>query len=1732
MKLNNLSRLTALLLALTMILPTFAVAEDGTAIGDLTATKLAQMASAEEMIAAGKCSICAGEVTNLNILEWPVAEANCLHAYLGTLAAPAAYEMLLALYDAKSSLYDAYINAHQKHVRDNGAQWTICYDECAAYGGYKVAAPGPTHTQGTCPWWQETAYVPSQTLTDATTGITVTGEIPAGVTLTVNQVGAAVDDVLSMINLEDYAEVPTVLRYDITLTKDGIAWQPTTPVTVKVPDVYETVPTDPLAEVIHMTSAVAAGYEKLANVTVNADRSVTFDATGFSTYYVVAGTQSDSSGNDTFYILRGTSVELTNVSNGNYIVTYPSGATADTSGVIITYANNEVTFFATSSAVIGEYSVTISSSRVATIYVTTIDKLANEITLSNRKDVYLTVLQNSEVVPSEPTSGGDFDWYYIHKSGSAYSFNLNQWGTAGRYAQNDLSLLNLENISKSANLVHNTEGKNVIGVIDSGWGQATIPCINMTENDWHNLLVQLVSSNNRTIYVSQGAGETVRVTSDNVNETLEDGSYRYKMYPYVVKLLINDSSWAPQHGWHIDCAVVDTLTYSVSYEFNLPATVTIMENGSLIKPDAAFYTPGTPNIPVGDMKLGSTSLSSGNRTIEIYDQLSQSTYHYKFMGWSTTANGQVEYHPNDSLPPLNGNVKLFAIWEYEVTTGMVKLTKEEKFEDPNDERKDDLTSYEFSISFTNSPDDETYPYAINAADGTTVTTGVLTDENNKVSLRHGDTLTVHNVPNGTVTITEVVAESAEYTTTWAGTTSANSNVATADVEAGVQTVVTCTNTYAPLTGNLTITKVVEGPDALKSDQFTFTVDLNDPNFNDKLGDVTFTSGVGTFTITGAGSVTIPGIKIGTTYTVAETGAPKYYGPSYAPDATGIIAAEGNQVTVTNTYQTGNLTITKTVTPAVTDAKAPVDDEFTIQVSLTLPATTGAALSYPTTYTVTGESTTRDISFTNGPATITLKAGQEATFTGLPAGTTYTVQETEAPSYYTKPEKGSSGEIKPGQSERVTINNTYNTGNLTITKVVEGVDNDDIPTDEVFSFTVTDSATNTVVKTVALKAGGSHTFNDLPIGAYTVTEGSTNGVPYQIADYTFQGVKINDEAISQNVFSTTANVETGKTASVAFTNVYEKNTTSLTVQKQVVGEGAPADEFTIKVTFTAKAGSSYALPTKYTLNEASKEYTFANGVAEVVVKAGDRITFPEVVIDTQYNVEEISCPSYYTVTYDATQTGTLTSAPVTTTITNTYNSGSLTVTKTVQPVNTNTGDKFTIDVTLNLPTGNEAKVDFAHIQQSIIKPDGVGMTLTNGGFRFTNVVDGTQIVFNNLPHGTGYTVAEVTPPEYFEVKYNGAVSDSVVGTIDAKTVDSSTKDVTVAITNTYLTGSLVITKEVEGAGMPADDSFTIEVAFTLPEGKATIPAVNGVESTTENGVTKFTFTGVQKGDAITIPSIPYNTTYTVIETGMPAYYSDTVDYRYSDNAKKIDSNTTDEVTVTNTYLTGKLNVTKEVVGVTAPRDENGKGTDEFSFTLQLKDKDDPTKLIDATISCDRVINRTGSGTYTFILKDGETAQFTQLPANVMYTVTETEHSDYTTTKTGDTGTVSTTNEAEATFTNTYKVGALKITKSVSGSSANTNDTFVFTVSGPGIEGALKVVLQSGGSVTIPELKIGPYTVTEDTNWSWRYKLSGTNDQSVTITENATTSVTFTNEVDNPYWLDGSDYDENTFVKTGN
>ena len=227
-------------------------------------------------------------------------------------------------------------------------------------------------------------------------------------------------------------------------------------------------------------------------------------------------------------------------------------------------------------------------------------------------------------------------------------------------------------------------------------------------------------------------------------------------------------------------------------------------------------------------------------------------------------------------------------------------------------------------------------------------------------------------------------------------------------------------------------------------------------------------------ITGSGTTTDPyiwtinDIPVGTVVSFTESGIQidgyslevnnvSVSAESSTVNAPAIVAEQVVGASLINNYSKnpGDLELTKKVAGDGADR----NHAFTFNVNLTFPETASADTSYTTKIgTIAGTSVTVSAGSNTATASVNLTADQTYTIIGLPAGTTYTIEEIDPSAYGYSPQttKGElNGTIKGGTTakEEVEVTNTFNSGGLTVEKIIEG-NAKDITKDFSFQVTIT------------------------------------------------------------------------------------------------------------------------------------------------------------------------------------------------------------------------------------------------------------------------------------------------------------------------------------------------------------------------------------------------------------------------------------------------------------------------------------------------------------------------------------------------------------------------------------------------------------------------------------------------------------------------------------------------------
>ena len=381
------------------------------------------------------------------------------------------------------------------------------------------------------------------------------------------------------------------------------------------------------------------------------------------------------------------------------------------------------------------------------------------------------------------------------------------------------------------------------------------------------------------------------------------------------------------------------------------------------------------------------------------------------------------------------------------------------------------------------------------------------------------------------------------------------------------------------------------------------------------------------------------------------------------------------------------------------------------------------------------------------------------------------------------------------------------------------------------------------------------------------------------------------------------------------------------------------------------------------------------------------------------------------------------------------------------------------------------------------------------------------LFKGLLANVTYNVMEVLSTDQQTV-YKTPVITNGTSTIAADSTQEAT------ITNTVKTGTLVIDKNIslpEGVSVADNETFAFKV--TGPNGYSKPVTI------TKDG--EHTISNLLVGE------------YNVVENltaGQAKIY--TTSYSPEGGKATVQDGTSTTVTVTNTVTAGNLEITKTV------EDKAENISPDKKFTVEITLTGDIVINHLTVAGADQTVPVT-DGKATVSLANGEKVSFTNIPIGVTYTVTEkgVDTSYYTVSYSNETGMIS-ADTPLVTVTNTRNYGKLTITKVVKDDNgniipANPGETFLFTVTdGRGFE--MQVVIApdaakpGSDSVTLNNLPIGDYAVTEDTSWSYKY---ATDEPSViaTITTTVDGQATITNVPKTDKWLKADAYAENVFAE---
>lgn len=337
--------------------------------------------------------------------------------------------------------------------------------------------------------------------------------------------------------------------------------------------------------------------------------------------------------------------------------------------------------------------------------------------------------------------------------------------------------------------------------------------------------------------------------------------------------------------------------------------------------------------------------------------------------------------------------------------------------------------FRFHVSLTDetgSPLSGSYGY-------TGAKTGTITVGQLDIELKHGDTVTIHDLPEGTQYVIEETNGSDYYVSVSKdhGEPVAGNKVTgqiKMDSKSLFSSAVTFTNEKPDNDldnehGNLSLTKIVtEGGETDR--YFHFHISLTDENGSPLFGSYHYT-GSKEGTITGGqldielkhgDTVTIHTLPVGSRYTIRETQTEGYITSPQDGVETGVITHDSHNVLYENEKLvdepgSGHLLLRKTVTGTRGDRNRLFN--FTV----TLTDSSGQELTGSYNYDGSKQGTIK-----SGDR-ISLKHDESVTIRNLPEGTLYSIREWEADmDGYTTSSNGASGEIKADETAQASFIN--------------------------------------------------------------------------------------------------------------------------------------------------------------------------------------------------------------------------------------------------------------------------------------------------------------------------------------------------------------------------------------------------------------------------------------------------------------------------------------------------------------------------------------------------------------------------------------------------------------------------------------------------------------------------------------------------------------------------------------
>ena len=561
----------------------------------------------------------------------------------------------------------------------------------------------------------------------------------------------------------------------------------------------------------------------------------------------------------------------------------------------------------------------------------------------------------------------------------------------------------------------------------------------------------------------------------------------------------------------------------------------------------------------------------------------------------------------------------------------------------------------------------------------------------------------------------------------------------------------------------------------------------------------------------------------------------------------------------------------------------------------------------------------------------------------------------------------------------------------------------------------------------------------------------------VNDTTKNTAEITVESITQTKDSKGDVISGGKTIgspyNITFTNNYP--TGSVKVTNTIEGTSVPENkefEYTVSIQYESeKLAGTFALACPDTAK------TSISDGDKVSLKNGENFTISNLPVGAKVTVTQTPDTMYDTTVTAETHEGlkgtvTVENGEQEIGFTNKHHEGSLSIKKEVKDDNSDNDFEFEFTVTVNGITESKTHTSLAtgnaYSGNATLQIDGASgsnLVFKDGTASFKIKKNQTALI-SGLPDGASYDVSEKANALY-ETAYSAGQSGNIVkGDTPAE----------LTVTNTYKTNSIKVSKEVKGAeGITLPDGVkNKEFTFTLtvtpqadnkwdPETLETVPSDIALTKVKDADKPTWTFK-LSDSKSVEIKGVPVGATYTVVETP-DAYYNTMYSIENVNTTSQEIADDPIELTVTNTYKTGSLTVSKKVVHAADSALElpaHAKNQ-KFDFTLKLTNVDpdwDPEELQtknDITVTKD-----TENNAWKFSLSHQQAVEIKGLPAGATYTIAETDIAGdafipWAGNPTGGTiveNETSTATGAIAAFTNTYKPEgklALQVKKTIDG-----------------------------------------------------------------------------------------------------